>query len=125
MGEILFVDDDSDALEMYSKAVSLADHRAHLAVDAREARRIVRNHQPDMIFIDINLPGTSGLQLLRELEELDSVRDVPVVLFSAVPAVDLDKEALRGAKLFLEKPVSLHRLLSVIKQYTSPSQTAA
>lgn len=122
MGEILFIDDDTDALEMYSKAVSLADHQAYLAVDAREARRIISKHNLDIIFVDINLPGTSGLQLLREFAELEATRDVPVILLSAVPEVDLDEEGLRGARLFLEKPVSLQRLLSVIGQYASAPQ---
>jgi len=123
--EILFIDDDSDALEMYSKAVALADHQAYLAADARQARQIISEHNLDIIFVDINLPGTSGLQLLREFTDSESTRNIPVVLLSAVPEVDLEKEGLRGARLFLEKPVALHRLLSVISKFTASAQSAA
>lgn len=117
MGQLLFIDDDSDALEMYTKAVSLADHQAYVAVDAKQAWKVIENYPLDLIFVDINLPGVSGLQLLREFSQNEKTRSIPVIILSAVPEGEVDRELLNDSELFLSKPVSLHRLLTVIKKY--------
>jgi len=119
VGEILFVDDDRDALDMYTKAVSLGDHRALVAADARQAWQKIRGSELDLIFVDINLPGVSGLQLLRDIADDEAARSIPIVILSAVPETELDQEMLRDADLFLSKPVSLQKLLSVIDRYQS------
>lgn len=118
MGSILFVDDDTDALEMYRKAVSLGDHRAYLAANAAQASQLIEDNDLDLIFVDINLPDVSGMQLIKEITADPERLQVPIIVLSALPGEELVEEALAaGAEMFISKPVALHKLLSVIDEY--------
>ncbi len=120
MGRILFVDDDCDALETYTKAVSLADHHAVVAASAREALKTIQGEQFDLIFVDLNLPEISGLELIERLTSEELVKATPIIVLSALPEKDLLDEVINaGAQLFLGKPVSLADLLDVIARFDS------
>ena len=122
MGRILFVDDDTDSLETYVKAVSLADHEADVASSAFEGWDLIKEKSYDLIFVDLNIPGMSGFELLEKTREYEKTRDVPVVIISAMPEDNLvDEVANSGAQLFLEKPIALIKLLSVIEQFEADS----
>lgn len=122
MGQILFVDDDTDSLETYVKAVSLAHHQADVASSALEGWDLIKKKSYDLIFIDINIPGVSGLELLEKIIHNRKAKKVPVVVISAMPEESLVDEVLKaGAQLFLEKPVALVELLSVIEKFEAES----
>lgn len=114
MGRILFVDDDTDSLETYVKAVSLADHKADVASSALEGWDLIKSQEYDLIFVDLNIPGMSGFELLEKIRKHKKAKTVPVVVISAMPEAALIDDVLdAGAQLFLEKPVALVNLLSV------------
>lgn len=122
MGRILFVDDDTDSLETYVKAVSLADHQADVASSALEGWDLIKNNDYDLIFVDLNIPGMSGFDLLEMTRGDRDAKKIPVVIISAMPEDTLVDEVLKaGAQLFLEKPVALVELLSVIEKFESES----
>jgi DNA-binding response OmpR family regulator len=118
VGRILFVDDDTDALEMYIKAVSLADHQADVSSSSLEGWELVKKNKYDLIFVDLNIPGISGYELLEKLTKDRRSRDIPVVVISAMPETTLVDEVLSmGASMFLEKPIALVDLLSIIEKF--------
>jgi CheY-like chemotaxis protein len=118
VARILFVDDDTDSLETYVKAVSLAEHVADVSSSAYEGWDLIISEKYDLIFVDLNIPGMSGFQLLNKIKENEDTKDFPVVVISAMPEDTIIEEVLdAGAQLFLEKPVSLVDLLSVIETY--------
>jgi DNA-binding response OmpR family regulator len=118
VGRILFVDDDTDSLETYVKAVSLADHQADVASSALEGWDLIKNRDYDLIFVDLNIPGMSGFDLLEMTQGDKKTKKIPVVIISAMPEDTLVDEVLKaGAQLFLEKPVALVELLSVIEKF--------
>ena len=123
MGRILFVDDDTDSLETYVKAVSLADHKADVASSAFEGWDLINKRSYDLIFVDLNIPGMSGFELLEKTRKNKKTKKVPVVIISAMPEEAFIDEVIKaGAQLFLEKPIALVKLLSVIEQFkTDPS----
>ena len=122
MGRILFVDDDTDSLETYVKAVSLADHEADVASSALEGWDLIKSRSYDLIFVDLNIPGMSGFELLEKIRKNKKTRQVPVVIISAMPEDNLVDEVIKaGAKLFLEKPIALIKLLSVIENFEADS----
>ena len=122
MGRILFVDDDTDSLETYVKAVSLADHHADVASSALEGWDLIKEKSYDLIFVDLNIPGMSGFELLEKTRNNDKTKMVPVVIISAMPEDNLVDEVIKaGAQLFLEKPIALVKLLSVIERFESDS----
>lgn len=121
MGQILFVDDDTDSLAMYVKAVSLANHEADIASSAMEGWDLINENSYDLIFVDLNIPGVSGYELLQMIQADPEAKTTPVIIISAMPEQsDLaDKVLHAGAQLFLEKPVALDELYSMIEKYSS------
>ncbi|MGB2965246.1 MAG: response regulator [Anaerolineales bacterium] len=122
MGRILFVDDDTDALETYVKAVSLADHQADVASSALEGWEMIRKTKYDLIFVDLNIPEVSGFELIEKLTKDRKKKKIPIVVISALPEDNLVNDVLNaGAQLFLEKPVALVDLLAVIEKFEADS----
>ena len=122
MGRILFVDDDTDALETYVKAVSLANHSDDVASSAFDGWKLLKKTKYDLIFVDLNIPEVSGFEFIEKLAKDRRTKSIPVVVISALPEDDLVDEVLNaGAQLFLEKPVALVDLFSVIEKYHSKS----
>ena len=122
MGQILFVDDDTDSLAMYVKAVSLADYEADIASSAMEGWDLITENPYDLVFVDLNIPGVSGYDLLVKVRKNRKTKKIPVVVISAMPEGSLVDEVLEaGATLFLEKPVALNELYSVIEKYKGKS----
>ena len=124
MGRILFVDDDTDALEMYIKAVSLADHKADVASSSLEGWELVKKNKYDLLFVDLNIPGISGYELIEKLANDRRSKEIPVIVISAMPEDNLVEEVLNtGANMFLEKPVALVDLLAIIEKFEKESST--
>jgi CheY-like chemotaxis protein len=122
VGRILFVDDDTDALETYVKAVSLGNHQADVASSATEGWNLVKKNAYDLIFVDLNIPQVSGYELIEKLSKDRRTKAIPVVVISALPEDDLVEKVLKiGAQQFLEKPVALVDLLSVIEKFEEDS----
>lgn len=119
MGQILFVDDDTDSLAMYVKAVSLANHEADIASSALEGWDLIKKNNYDLIFVDLNIPGMSGYELLQKIQSDLQEKSTPVIIISAMPEESyLVEDVLEaGAQLFLEKPVALDELYSVIEKF--------
>jgi DNA-binding response OmpR family regulator len=119
VGQILFVDDDTDSLAMYVKAVSLANHEADIASSALEGWDLIRKNSYDLIFVDLNIPGISGYELLQKIQGDEQAKTIPVIIISAMPEESslVDDVLNAGAQLFLEKPVALDELYSVIEKF--------
>ena len=118
MGKILFIDDDTDSLAMYVKAVSLADHQADIASSVMDAWDLIKDHAYDLIFVDLNIPGVSGFEFLQSVMKDPNVKNTPVIVISAMPEDSaVDDVVKAGAQLFLEKPVALTDLYAVIERF--------
>lgn len=122
MGRILFIDDDTDALETYVKAVSLANHNADVASSVQDGWEMIQETEYDLIFVDLNIPEVSGFELIEKLTQDEDTKSIPIVVISALPEDGLVDEVLNaGAQLFLEKPVALVELFSVIEKFETKS----
>ncbi len=113
---ILIVDDEIGIRELLSEI--LADERYQVAVaeDAEEARQYRLQHEPDLVLLDIWMPQTDGVTLLKEWVEQDLLT-MPVVMMSGHGTIETAVEATRiGAIDFLEKPISLQKLLDTISK---------
>jgi two-component system sensor histidine kinase RpfC len=118
VGQILFIDDDTDSLAMYVRAVSLANHQADIASSVNEGWELIKNKAYDLIFVDLNIPGVSGYELLKRVKKDKELKKTPVIIISAMPENSLVDDVLKaGAQLFLEKPVALADLYSVIDKF--------
>jgi DNA-binding NtrC family response regulator len=118
---ILIVDDDQDILSALKKRLVWMGHEALTAEDGEQALRVVAEEQPDLMLLDIELPGLSGLDILKQLAEKRSStppQSVPeVIVITAFGTIDRAVEAIRlGACDFLTKPFEPDHLSIVIEK---------
>jgi len=112
---ILLVDDDPALRTLLRTTFEVADVAVVEAADAAAARRKIRRARPDVIVLDINMPGTTGLELCAELKSAPATRDIPIVLLTgSEEGAEAAKRA--GANAFLRKPFSPLELLSVAER---------
>jgi len=111
---ILIVDDEPDIRELVGEILADEGYEVFSAGDASQAREVRGQSQPDLILLDVWMPDTDGISLLREWRETDSL-DCPVVMISGHGSVETAVEATRlGAFDFIEKPVSMAKLMVTV-----------
>jgi DNA-binding NtrC family response regulator len=116
MAQILVVDDEVGIRELLSEILEDEGHQVSLAESAAEARRVRERARPDLVLLDIWMPDTDGITLLKEWAASGQLT-MPVVMMSGHATIETAVEATRiGALDFLEKPIALQRLLSTVKR---------
>ncbi|MBO1111559.1 response regulator [Bordetella petrii] len=114
MARILVVDDEVGIRELLSEILYDEGHTVELAENAAEARAARLRTRPDLVLLDIWMPDTDGVSLLKEWGS-QGLLDMPVIMMSGHATIDTAVEATRiGAMDFLEKPITLQRLLKTI-----------
>jgi len=112
--QILVVDDEIGIRELLSEILFDEGYQVHLAENAEQARACRLEREPDLVLLDIWMPDTDGVTLLKEWVEQDLLT-MPVVMMSGHGTIETAVEATRiGAVDFLEKPIALQKLLSTI-----------
>ena len=114
MQHILVVDDEVGIRELLSEILADEGYKVELAQNATEARARRQEARPDLVLLDIWMPDTDGITLLKEWAS-SGVLTMPVVMMSGHGTIDTAVEATRiGAYDFLEKPIALQKLLSTV-----------
>jgi len=114
--KILVVDDESDIRRLLQEILTEEGYEVEVAADAGQARAARARQTPDLVLLDIWMPDTDGITLLREWSN-DASDDCPVVMMSGHGTVDTAVEATRlGAYDFVEKPLSLAKLLRTVER---------
>lgn len=122
---VLVVDDEADIRALIDEILSEEGYQVTVAGDAGEARAARRDSQFDLVLLDIWMPDTDGISLLREWSEPGDL-DCPVVMMSGHGTVDTAVEATRlGAFDFVEKPLSLAKLLHTVERAIDASKKPA
>ena len=122
---VLVVDDEADIRELIDEILSDEGYVVKVAADAVEARAARADNKFDLVLLDIWMPGTDGISLLREWSEPGDL-DCPVVMMSGHGTVDTAVEATRlGAFDFVEKPLSLSKLLRTVERAIDSSKRQA
>ena len=113
---ILVVDDEADIRGLLKEILSEEGYEVDVAADASQARTSRATQVPDLVLLDIWMPDTDGITLLREWSMTDGY-DCPVVMMSGHGTVETAVEATRlGAFDFVEKPLSLTKLLRTVER---------
>ena len=116
MAQILVVDDEIGIRELLSEILADEGHQVMLAENAAAARRLRTAQRPDLVLLDIWMPDTDGITLLKEWAANGQLT-MPVVMMSGHGTIDTAVEATRiGALDYLEKPIALQRLLATVKR---------
>ena len=123
VSRILVVDDEADIRRLLQEILSEEGHDVDVAADAAQARAARARSAPDLVLLDIWMPDTDGITLLREWSS-DARHDCPVVMMSGHGTVETAVEATRlGAFDFIEKPLSLAKLLPTVKRALDARRT--
>ncbi len=117
MATILIADDDQDARSLVQTVLTHAGHRVVEARDAAEALDYAAIHTPDLILLDLSMPGASGPELLRALRAHPATETVAVALYSATPmnAALRDFVEMYGVTGVVPKPSEPLELIAALK----------
>jgi len=132
MASILVVDDEMGIRELLNEILTDEGHTIYAAESAAQARKIREQMRPDLVLLDIWMPETDGITLLKEWSKTGQLT-MPVVMMSGHATIDTAVEATRiGALNFLEKPIALQKLLKTVNKaletspkYVEPEQGKA
>lgn len=114
MSTILVVDDEAGIRELLQEILNDEGHQVHLAENAEAARLAFDSNAPDLVLLDIWMPDTDGVTLLKEWSAGGHLT-MPVVMMSGHGTIDTAVEATKiGAFDFLEKPIALQKLLHTV-----------
>ena len=116
MASILVVDDEMGIRELLHEILTEEGHTVYPAESANQARAVREQMEPDLVLLDIWMPDTDGITLLKEWAR-DNLLTMPVVMMSGHATIDTAVEATRiGALNFLEKPIALQKLLKTVSK---------
>jgi DNA-binding NtrC family response regulator len=114
MATILVVDDELGIRDLLSEILNDEGHTVELAENAAQARSARSQFRPDLVLLDIWMPDTDGVTLLKEWSST-GLLTMPVIMMSGHATIDTAVEATRiGATAFLEKPITLQKLLKAV-----------
>ena len=116
MANILVVDDELGIRDLLFEILNDEGHHVELAENAAEARAARQRARPDLVLLDIWMPDTDGVTLLKEWSAA-GLLSMPVVMMSGHDTIDTAVDATRiGAFAFLEKPITMQKLLKAVEQ---------
>jgi two-component system cell cycle response regulator DivK len=118
--KVLIVEDNELNMKLFHDLVEACGHEILETHDGIEALRLAREHRPDLILMDIQLPEVSGLEVTRWLKADEELRDIPVVAVTAF-AMRGDEERIKsgGCEAYIAKPISVANFLQTVERFLS------
>ncbi len=121
--KILIIEDDADISGLLGLRLKRLGYETAFASDAVTALTVARKEQPDLIVLDLGLPGGDGHIVMERLRSIASLSHVPVIVVTARdPATSRDRVLAAGAHAFLEKPIDMDSLLSAVRDALGDEQ---
>jgi len=112
---ILVVDDDQNLLRMVSRALELEGFRPITASDGNSALTLFEKHKPDLVLLDIMMPGLDGLEVLKRIRQHS---DVPVIMLTATNEATTVRDTIDlGADDYIRKPFNMVKLLTRLSSH--------
>lgn len=118
--KILIVEDEPDIAESLKARLDLEDFEVQLAGKGEEGVTLARKQKPDLIILDVMLPGIDGYEVCKILKEDPKTQKIPILILTALPHLeDAEKAFSAGANEFLNKPYTNERLLIKVRKLLS------
>ena len=114
---ILVIDDEPDVVSYLSAFLEDEGFQVFTAGNGPDGLALAREQTPDLITLDITMPGMSGIEVLTTLRRDDHLNSIPVVIITGVTSFDklTDYRDVRAPEGFMQKPIDLVQLLSTIE----------
>ena len=117
---ILIVENNKSDLKLFNDILQVNFYETVQTLDEREAVDLAREHQPDLIIMDIQSRGLSGLEVTSMIKANEDLRDIPIIAVSALAMKDDEKNILNsGCDVYISKPISIPQFLKTINGYLS------
>jgi two-component system cell cycle response regulator DivK len=116
--KILIVEDNDLNMKLFNDLLQAHGYDTVQTVDGRDALKLAREHSPDLILMDIQLPEISGLEVTKMLKADDDLKGIPVIAVTAF-AMKGDEEKIRegGCEGYIAKPISVPHFLDTVKKF--------
>ncbi|MGH7204673.1 MAG: response regulator [Nitrospiraceae bacterium] len=115
--KILIVDDDATVRLVLSARLKAKNYETIFAGDSYQAVSAARREQPNLVILDLGLPGGDGFIVMERLKAIVALACVPVIIVSAEDPQHAEARAIEaGAKAFLQKPVNAEQLVATIEK---------
>jgi two-component system, cell cycle response regulator DivK len=114
--KILIVEDNELNMKLFHDLLEVHGYETLQTKDGREALQLAREHRPDLILMDIQLPEVSGLEVTKWIKADDELKSIPVIAVTAF-AMKGDEEKIRsgGCEAYIAKPISVNSFLETIQ----------
>src|ERR1700693_1069816 len=118
MKRVLIVEDNDLNMKLFNDLLEAHGYFTLQTKDGVEALRMARQHRPDLILMDIQLPEVSGLEVTKWLKEDEDLRTIPVIAVTAF-AMKGDEEKIRngGCEAYISKPISVAGFMRTIERF--------
>jgi two-component system response regulator MprA len=115
---ILLVDDDPHLMHVLAMFFDLEGYHVLKARDGQQALDLLHEYQPDLVMLDLMMPGISGLEVCQQIRASTKLKNVPLVVFTAAETRE-DELKAAGADRFIAKPYSLEGLRATVRELLS------
>ncbi|MEE8143963.1 MAG: response regulator [Kiloniellales bacterium] len=117
---VLVVEDNDLNMKLFHDLLEAHGYNILQTKDGMEALRLAREHLPDLILMDIQLPEVSGLEVTKWLKEDESLKTIPVIAVTAF-AMKGDEEKIRegGCEAYIAKPISVTNFLQTVERFVN------
>ncbi|MFM9841640.1 MAG: response regulator [Dongiaceae bacterium] len=115
---ILVVEDNELNMKLFHDLLEAHGYSILQTRDGMEALKLARQHKPDLILMDIQLPEVSGLEVTKWIKEDDELKNIPIIAVTAF-AMKGDEEKIRegGCEAYIAKPISVTSFLKTVEQF--------
>ena len=127
MSRVLYVEDNEDNVEMLKTRLEIAGFEVLVATDGAQGVKLALQERPDLILMDLDLPGIDGWEATRRIKAASELPHIPVIALSAhVMATERDRALAAGCDDYETKPVDFARLVAKIRRLlVQPSSAPA
>ncbi len=117
---VLVVEDNELNMKLFHDLLEAHGYNILQTKDGMDALRLAREHKPDLILMDIQLPEVSGLEVTKWIKEDDDLKSIPVIAITAF-AMKGDEEKVRegGCEAYIAKPISVTSFLETVQRFLS------
>jgi CheY-like chemotaxis protein len=117
VSKILIVEDDQDTRQLLKLRLESQGYETAFAADAVGAISVAREQKPDLILLDMGLPGGDGVVVMERLKTFPALESIPVIVVSArEPTTTQARAAEAGAQAYIQKPIDVLALLDAIRR---------
>jgi DNA-binding NtrC family response regulator len=121
---ILIVDDEKDFCTILSDSLSQDKYRVVTAFNGKTGLELAKKERPDLMLLDIKMPGMDGIEVLRKIKKMK--REIAVIMFTGYGTLETAREAMKlGAYDYVTKPVDLFLLKSLVEEVLEGASKSA